>query len=125
MNCAARLSAGSESITTRRISLVIRSRIDRSSRSLSEYSGRGLFPPLRRRSMSFHRRIRYARSRFSSALVRSNPAVRRMNPNPSGRSSWLRISLAARRRSSSSSLRDTPTLSIPGIITRNRPGIDR
>ncbi len=62
-----------------------------------------------RLSMTFQSRVRYATSRLSSVLLSPKPAVRRMNPNPSGSLRPLRMSRISRRRSGSSTLRETPT----------------
>ena len=61
---------------------------------------------------------------LSSALFLPMPAVRRMNPKLSGRSSVSRILRISRRSSSSSTRRVTPTRSMCGIITIIRPGIE-
>ena len=76
-----------------------------------------------RRRMTFHSRKRYARSRASSRLVRSRPAVLTMKPRPLGGFSSSMMSRSLRRWPSSTILRETPTRLSPGMSTRYRPGM--
>ena len=124
-NAFARWNALSLSHTMPSTVTSIESRMVRRRMSPSAYSWQGAPTACMRLSITCHRRVRYCASRASSVRVASKPAVRRMKPKPSGRLSESRIFRILRRPSSSSTLRETPTLSMSGIITSRRPGIDR